>query len=116
MSQPLYRNEFCYLLDRPYGLTCFELKTGKIRWRDQHQLTPKDRNPQGNLVWVGDTPRALALNANGELLLCRLTPKGSTLLAPDQVTGKTWVHPAYCGNRIYVRSDREIVCLKLPQN
>ena len=116
MSQPLYRNGFCYLLDRRYGLTCFELKTGKIRWRDQHQLTPKDRNPQASLVWVGDTPRALALNANGELLLCRLTPKGFTLLARDQVTGKTWAHPAYFGNRIYVRSDREIVCLKLPQN
>ena len=114
MSQPLYRDGFCYLLDRRHGLTCFELKTGKILWRDVHKLTPKDRNPQASLVWVGDTQRALALNANGELVLCELTPKGYRELARDQVTGKTWAHPAYAGNRVYARSDREIVCLELP--
>ncbi len=114
MSQPLYRDGFCYLLDRRHGLTCFELKTGKILWRDNHKLTPKDRNPQASLVWVGETNRALALNANGELVLCELTPKGYRELARDQVTGKTWAHPAYSGNRVYARSDREIVCLELP--
>ena len=114
MSQPLYRNGFCYLLDRRNGLTCFELKTGKIRWRDDHRLTPKARNPQASLVWVGDTNRVLALNANGELILCELSPKGYTELARDQVIGKTWAHPAYAGNRVYARSDREIVCVELP--
>ena len=114
MSQPLYRDGFCYLLDRRHGLTCFELKTGKILWRDNHKLTPKDRNPQASLVWVGETNRALGLNANGELVLCELTPKGYRELARDQVTGKTWAHPAYSGNRVFARSDREIVCLELP--
>jgi len=114
MSQPLYRDGFCYLLDRRHGLTCFELKTGKILWRDDHKLTPKDRNPQASLVWVGDTQRALALNANGEFIMCELTPKGYRELAREQVVGKTWAHPAYSGNRVYARSDREIVCLELP--
>ena len=115
MSQPLYKDGFCYLLDRGQGLTCFELKTGKILWRDGHKLTPKDRNPQASLVWVGDTNQALALNANGELILCELTPKGYREMAREQVVGKTWAHPAYSGNRVYARSDREIVCLELPQ-
>ena len=113
MSQPLYRDGVCYLLDRRHGLTCFELKTGRILWRDGHKLTPKDRNPQASLVWVGDTDQALALNANGELILCELTPTGYRELARDQVIGKTWAHPAYSGNRVYARSDREIVCLEL---
>ncbi|MFP6855286.1 MAG: PQQ-binding-like beta-propeller repeat protein [Opitutales bacterium] len=114
MSQPLYRGGYCYLLDRRHGLTCFELKTGKRRWRDNHQLTPKDRNPQASLVWVGDTDRALALNANGELILCELKPTGFKELERAQVTGKTWAHPAYSGNRVYLRNDREIVCYELP--
>lgn len=114
MSQPLYKDGFCYLLDRRHGLTCFELKTGRILWRDGHKLTPKDRNPQASLVWVGDTNQALALNANGELILCELTPKGYREMAREQVVGKTWAHPAYAGNRVYARSDREIVCLELP--
>ena len=47
------------------GLVCFELATGKIVWTDKHQMTPRGRNPQANLVWLGDTDRAIALNANG---------------------------------------------------
>tara|TARA_B100001123_G_C15313052_1_gene1025157 strand:- start:350 stop:1597 length:1248 start_codon:yes stop_codon:yes gene_type:complete len=114
MSQPLYKDGYCYLLDRSHGLTCFELKTGKIHWRDGHKLTPKDRNPQASLVWVGDTNRVLALNANGELILCELTPAGYRELERAQITGKTWAHPAYAGNRVFARSDREIVCFELP--
>jgi len=116
MSQPLYRDGYCYLLDRRHGLTCFELKTGKILWRDEHKLTPKGRNPQASLIWVGDSNRVLALNANGELILCELSPKGYRELARDQVIGKTWAHPAYAGNKVFARSDREIVCIELPLN
>ena len=114
MSQPLYKHGFCYLLDRRHGLTCFELKTGKIRWRDAHKLTPKDRNPQASLVWIGDTDRAIALNANGELVQCQLTPTGYKELGRAQIIGKTWAHPAYSGNRVFARSDREVVCVELP--
>ncbi len=114
MSQPLFKDGFCYLLDRRHGLTCFELKTGKIRWRDDHQLTPKDRNPQASLTWLGQSNRALALNANGELVLCELKPTGYNELDRAQIIGKTWAHPAFSGNRIYARSDREIVCYELP--
>ena len=32
----------------------------------------------------------------------------------EQVTGKTWAHPAYAGTRVYARSDRELVCYELP--
>ena len=90
------------------------MKTGKIRWRDNHRLTPKDRNPQASLVWAGDSGRALGLNANGELVLCELKPTGYKELERAQIIGKTWAHPAYSGNRVYARSDREVVCFELP--
>jgi outer membrane protein assembly factor BamB len=117
MAPPLYREGNVYLLDREKGVTCFDLATGKPRWNDaaDHAVTPADRNPQASLVWVGapGTDRALAVNANGELLSLRLTPEKQEILSRAQVVGKTWAHPAYAGNHLYARSDREIVCWRI---
>jgi outer membrane protein assembly factor BamB len=114
MSQPLCRDGYGYLLDKNFGLTCFELETGKRLWQDGHRVTPRDTNPQATLVWTGDGDRALILNAGGELILARLDPKGYTEIARGKVIGDTWAHPAYAGNAIYARDDHEIVCRELP--
>ena len=75
MAQPLYRDGVVYLLDRTHGLTAFELKTGKILWRDKHQLTAAGRNPHASLVWLGEKGGdALSLNAEGELVYLDLNP------------------------------------------
>jgi outer membrane protein assembly factor BamB len=113
MSQPLYRNGFVYLLDKGNGLTCFELKSGKKRWDDAHRLTPRGRNPQASLVWLGDTGRAIALNSEGQLILCRLTPEGYQEDSRATIIGATWSHPAYAGRFCFARNDSELVCVEL---
>ena len=113
MSQPLYRDGFVYLLDKGNGLTCFELKSGKKRWDDAHRLTPRGRNPQASLVWLGDGDRAIALNSEGQLILCRLTPEGDQEDSRASIIGTTWAHPAYAGRHCYARSDSELVCVEL---
>ncbi len=114
MSQPLYSEGLCYLLDRRNGLTCFELKTGRILWTDDHQLTAAGRNPQASLVWAGKDGDVLSLNAEGELVYLNLSKTGYSEHWREQVTGKTWAHPAYAGSRVFARSDRELVCYELP--
>ena len=115
MSQPLYSNGICYLLDRSYGLTAFELKTGIILWRDNHNLTAKDRNPQATLVWTNRKKgEALALNAEGELVFLHLNENHYEEYWREQVSGKTWAHPAYSNSKIYVRDDRGLSCWELP--
>lgn len=52
MAQPLCRKGICYLLDQSHGLTAFELRTGRILWRDKHRLTPANRNPHASMVWT----------------------------------------------------------------
>lgn len=113
MSQPLYRDGHVYLLDKQYGLTCFELATGKKLWDDKNSMTPRDRNPQASLVWLGDSDRAIMLNAEGELVLARLSPKGYSEQSRTKIVGSTWAHPAFAGSRVYARSDTEIVCVEL---
>ncbi len=113
MSQPLYRDGHAYFLDKDNGLSCFELATGKKLWDDKHQLTPRGRNPQATLVWLGDEDRAIALNARGELVLARLNPDGYHETDRAKIIGDTWAHPAYAGRFVYARDDREMVCVEL---
>lgn len=116
MSQPLYRDGHVYLLDKQYGLTCFELQTGKKRWDDKNQMTPRDRNPHASLVWLGDSDRAIILNAEGELILARLTPEGYHEQSRSKIIGLTWAHPAFAGNQVFARSDQELVSVELPED
>ena len=116
MSQPLCRDGYVYLLDKRYGLTCFELRSGKKLWDDKNKLTPRGRNPQASLVWTGNGSRILALNSDGQLVLAEISPKGYRELARSKIIGRTWAHPAYAGNRVFARSDSELVCVELPVN
>ena len=113
MSQPLYREGYAYFLDKDNGLSCFEYKTGRKLWDDKHQLTPRGRNPQATLVWLGDEDRAIALNARGELILARLNPQGYHETSRAKIIGDTWAHPAYAGRFVYARDNRELVCVKI---
>ena len=115
MSQPLYRDGHAWLIDKRHGLTCFRLATGKKLWDDDNRMTPKGRNPQATMVWLGDQDRAIVLNSDGELIVIRLNPNGYLEESRAGIIGRTWAHPAYAGNCVYARSDTEIVCVLLPQ-
>jgi outer membrane protein assembly factor BamB len=114
MSQPIYRSGHAYLLDKVHGLTCFKLATGEKLWDDENRLTPRGRNPQASLVWLGAGDTALALNSEGELIQARLTPERYEELARAKIIGPTWAHPAYAGRCVFARDDQELVCVELP--
>jgi outer membrane protein assembly factor BamB len=114
MSQPLYRAGHAYLLEKRFGVTCFELASGKKIWDDGNRLTPRGRNPQASFVWLGESDRVLALNSEGELIQARFTPQGYEELARTKIIGFTWAHPGFAGNRVFARSDEELVCVELP--
>ena len=114
MSQPLYREGHAYLIDKRHGLTCFVMASGKKLWDDDNRMTPKGRNPQATMVWVNDSGRAIVLNSDGELILIQLDPSGYTEQSRAKIIGRTWAHPAYAGNCVFARDDKELVCVLLP--
>ncbi len=114
MSQPLYRDGFVYLLTKDDGVVCFKLADGSIHWKDGHQLTPANRNPQISLVWADEKAGiACGLNANGELVFARFTPEKVEELSRHSIIGKTWAHPAFTRNAVFARSDTELVAWEL---
>jgi len=118
MSQPLVRGGYAYLLDKHHGLVCFELATGNKLWDDGNQMTPRGRNPQASMVWLGDGDRAIILNSDGDLILARLTPEKyheqsrTNIIRPGE-RAPIWAHPAYAEDFIYARSDTELICVAL---
>ena len=113
MAQALYRDGLVYNLDKFHGLVCFDLKTGEKVWTDENRMTPKGRNPQASMVWAGEEGRVLILNSDGDLILARFGPDRYEELDRANIIGHTWAHPAFAGNKVYARSDTEIVAVEL---
>jgi len=66
--------------------------------------------------------RFFIYNETGDLIIARLTPQGyeeisrAHLLEPTNKAGGRsvhWCHPAFANQSVYVRNDREIVCVDL---
>ena len=124
MSTPLWSGDHLYVLDKRDGLLCIHWPSGKVVWTDDHRLTPKGRNPHAALVWAeadrsseNSGGLAVALNAVGELVLLNLTPKKiedrGRVKIIEGGDAPLWAHPAFSGQEVYVRSQTELVCVRV---
>ena len=119
MAQPIFRDGHVYTIDKQFGLTCFALQTAEKKWDCGHRVVERGANPQATLTWLNDTDRALIFNENGDLILARLNPAGYDERARAHLIDRKersplWAHPAYAGNRVFVRSDSEFIAYELP--
>jgi outer membrane protein assembly factor BamB len=90
--------------ERPH-LRCVELKTGKVRWSEEHF-------GGGTLVIAGD--KLLLLTDRGELILAPATPEKFAPLARAQILGVDCrAHPALAEGRFYARDKNTLVCVEL---
>ncbi|MFZ2639814.1 MAG: PhnD/SsuA/transferrin family substrate-binding protein [Verrucomicrobiia bacterium] len=87
------------------------------RWR----FEDKAFNEYASLI--GGNGRVLATTTTGELLLlaaesqaCRVISRLQVFQGKKNRSPEVWAHPALVGNRLYLRSPEEIVCLRLDEN
>lgn len=88
-------------------LRCVELKTGKELWQK-----PKVGRYHAALLRTGDS-KLLMLEDTGSLVLLEPNATAYRELARAKVCGHTWAHPALADGRLYLRDDRELLCLQL---
>jgi outer membrane protein assembly factor BamB len=90
-------------------LRCVDLSTGKERW---------------NKPGVGTYHAALLRTANDKVMMMEeggtlvlIEPDASACreLARSKVCGHAWAHPAISGGRLYVRDEKELVCVRLAE-
>ena len=88
-------------------LRCVEAKTGKTMWTKE-----KVGKYHAALIRTGDD-KLLMLDDAGNLILLQPDATGYKELARSKVCGETWAHPALSNGRMYVRDNKELVCVKL---
>ncbi len=121
--QPFLMDGKIYGVDQSGELRCMDLPSGEIRWATSKPLGDR-KVPSGTafLTRSGDTDKFWMFAESGDLILGQLTPKGFTELSRAHVIDATnnafgrdvvWCAPAFANKRMYVRNDKELICIDL---
>ena len=88
--------------------TCIDIETGERKWK-------RGRYGKGQVLLLLDSNAMLVISEKGELVLLKTDAEQNVELSKLKVfDSKTWNHPIIVGDRLYLRNDREAVCLVLP--
>ena len=95
------------LLKKESNLNCVEMKTGKVLWTKM-----KVGKYHAAMVRTGDD-KLLMLDDFGNLTLIEPNAEKYVELAKSKVCGKTWAHPALSDGCVYLRDEKELMCLQM---
>ncbi len=132
-ATPFIAGDTLYGCDCDTGmLTAVDLADGRRLWETLAPTTGGERRGKHGTAFLvrqsepvaGDPPQATRtwiFSETGDLILARLSPAGYEECGRMHVVDPTnecfgrqvvWSHPAFANGCIYVRNDREIVCVK----
>ncbi len=124
MSTPWIEAGHVYGADSYGEFRCLDLKTGERLWTTYQPITGKSTR-WGNVFIVPHADRYFLFNELGELIIAKLSPRGYDEVSRAKIIEPTtsiptppgrrvvWVHPAFAERCVFVRNDREIVCVSL---
>jgi outer membrane protein assembly factor BamB len=121
ISTPIIQRDYIYGVDSYGELRCLELLTGDRVW-ESLDAVPKAR--WANIHITRHEDKIWMFNERGELIICKLSPDGfheisrAKIIEPTtgqlgQRGGVCWAPPAFAYKHIYVRNDRELLCIDL---
>jgi outer membrane protein assembly factor BamB len=120
-STPLLQDGLVFSPTRKGELLCLDATTGKQLWQT-NGISESTSGASIHMTAVPSIRSAFLFTDRGDLLLSRLTVAGYQelgrfhLLDPTADYGQqkmAWVPPAYSGQRIFARNDKELVCASL---
>ena len=117
-STPLFRDDYVYSALSRGQLVCLDAATGKELWQTD-KVTKIGNGASININPAGDS--AFLFTDEGNLIVARLSPAGYQEISRAHVIEpttpfsgfKVWTPPAYANGHIFVRNDKEIMCLSL---
>jgi len=122
-STPIIENGIIYGVGCRKGeLRAVELETGKRLWDSFKPTTGSRPQNHGTAFLTRQADQYLLFNESGELVLADLTPTGYQekgrvkLLEPTgEAFGRkvVWAAPAFANRCLFVRNDKEIICVDL---
>jgi outer membrane protein assembly factor BamB len=122
MTTPMVKNGYVYGVCGNGEMRCVKAATGEVAWSDAQAtgMVPNALFLTAFMVENGD--RYFVLNDLGELLIVKMTPKGYeqidrvfVLQPTHDARGREalWSCPAFARRCMFLRNDREIICVSL---
>lgn len=90
-------------------LRCIDARSGKEQWKRENVGTY-----HASLLRTGDN-KLLLVEEKGDLVLIDPDRKEYRELSRTKICGPTWVHPALANGRLYIRDEKELVCVEMPK-
>jgi outer membrane protein assembly factor BamB len=88
-------------------LRCVERDTGKVLWEK-----PGVGRYHAAIIRTGND-KLLMLDDTGALTLFEPDAKEFKMLAKSKVCGETWAHPALVDGKVYLRDEKQLICVPL---
>lgn len=119
--QPFVQDGVVYGHDEGGALLAVEIPSGKRLWDSPGPLAADPKGSDTSFI-VKNGDRFFFFNESGELVIGKLTPKGYDEIDRAKVIEQTgaafgrkvvWCAPAYADKKMYVRNDKEIICVDL---
>jgi outer membrane protein assembly factor BamB len=125
MSTPFIEGDYVYGTCSYGQLRCLNVRTGERIWETLAATTPDKKEARwANAFLIKHANRYFLANEKGDLIIAHLSPEGyretsrAHILEPtNTAAGRDvlWSHPAFANRRLYMRNDRELVCVDLKQ-
>lgn len=121
---PFADNGTMYGIDQPGDLMAVEMSTGKRLWTTFEPVTGKKKAASSTAFIVKNGDRFFLFNELGELIIAKMTPEKfeqidrAKILQPTNAAfgrAVVWVHPAFANKCMFVRNDKEVVCVSLSE-
>lgn len=124
ISTPIWIDDHIYGVDSYGELRCISAADGSRVWED---LTAVKKARWGTIHFVSHGKDVWMFNEQGELMIGSLSPTGldvksraSVLQAnqmrrPNRRNGVCWSHPAFANKCVYLRNDKELICISLAE-
>jgi len=110
-SSPVWVGSYLYGIGPSKKLECVDLRTGGVAWTERNPAPEPLRADWAAFLVMGQ--RVLMLADNGWLVLFEADPGAFRPVGKLKVCGPNWCHPAYADGRLYVRDDKELLCVPL---
>jgi outer membrane protein assembly factor BamB len=121
ISTPIIQGDYIYGVDSYGELRCLKLLTGDRVW-ESLDAVPKAR--WANIHITRHEDKIWMFNERGELIICTLSLEGFNEISRTKIIeptkgqlsrrgGVCWAPPAFAYKHIYVRNDRELLCIDL---
>ncbi len=120
--QPYLIGEVLYGYDDEGGLFGIEIPSGKRLWTSTGPVGGEEPQGSATAFMVKNGDRFFFFAETGNLVIGKLTPKGYEEIDKAKLLDQTnnafgrkvvWCAPAYADKKMYVRNDKEIICVDL---